>query len=378
MFLNRLAPASWLLTFSLLTQQTRSQFVQAPVVQQSTNFNGSLTLTPEQIQAASLSPSEVEAFRTIWEVEYSQYAGGSTLEDPFYIPPRLAANVVPPPGTILKIEDFTQTVNYTLPPNLALSRFLYVSRNVNGTSVPASAYILWPFAPNDFNHAEPNAAPTILWNHLTAGYYGPAAPSKHRNLWAGDNVPFTLALAGYAVIAPDYAGLGVTQDFNGDFLPHQYLAAPAAAADSIFAYHAARAAFSDRLSKSFVGIGHSQGGETTWGLAELLAAEPDLADGYLGSVAMATATNPWGPGVFTTTFVGNGLSTIFPGFELERWLTPLGVARERLLREVNAGMASSVYALSVQVPLLQDGFNETWEAVQFRELTDVGRKAVAG
>ena len=56
---------------------------------------------------------------------------------------------------------------------------------------------------------------------------------------------------GYAVVAPDYAGLGTD-------VPHQYLAAPAQAQDVLNAVPAARDAVS-QLGTRWVAIGHAQG-----------------------------------------------------------------------------------------------------------------------
>lgn len=81
-------------------------------------------------------------------------------------------------------------------------------------------------------------------------------------VWYGDAAPFTLALAGYAVVAPDYAGLGVsrTWDNSSSPIPHEYLASPAGGQDALYALRAAREAFEGKLSEDFVVMGHSQGG----------------------------------------------------------------------------------------------------------------------
>lgn len=81
-------------------------------------------------------------------------------------------------------------------------------------------------------------------------------------VWYGDEAPFTLALAGYAVVAPDYAGLGVWQTWGNSSkpIPHEYLASPAGGQDALYALRAARKAFEGKLSDDFVVVGHSQGG----------------------------------------------------------------------------------------------------------------------
>jgi predicted alpha/beta hydrolase len=82
------------------------------------------------------------------------------------------------------------------------------------------------------------------------------APSHIRNLWYQYSAPYTLARQGYAVVAPDYAGLGVNRTAEGKFVLHQYTANPAGANDIFFAVEAAQSAFPE-LSKHFVTMGHS-------------------------------------------------------------------------------------------------------------------------
>lgn len=78
-------------------------------------------------------------------------------------------------------------------------------------------------------------------------------------------MPFALAEAGYAVIAPDYAGLGVDASWDGTRIPHQYFVREAGAHDALNALQAARESFTKRLSTEFVAMGHSQGGAVAWG-----------------------------------------------------------------------------------------------------------------
>ena len=77
--------------------------------------------------------------------EYSNYATGPISNDNFYAAPKDSADK--PPGAILKVEQNTTATRLFLSPATALSRFMYQSQNNNGTSVPATAFVLWPFTP---------------------------------------------------------------------------------------------------------------------------------------------------------------------------------------------------------------------------------------
>jgi len=101
--------------------------------------------------------------------------------------------------------------------------------------------------------------------------------------------PFALALQGIAVVAPDYAGLGVGSLPSGAEILHPWLAGPLQANDLAHAVTAARAAFPTLLRPAgpFVALGHSQGGAAAWGLAERQARRP--LPGYRGTVALAPA-----------------------------------------------------------------------------------------
>ncbi|KAF7558954.1 hypothetical protein G7046_g5202 [Stylonectria norvegica] len=71
---------------------------------------------------------------------------------------------------VLKAQLVTDATPYDTPLGSSMSRILYTTRNFNGTIVPASAYVLWPFMPRQFPN-EPrhsmSKAPAILWSHGT-------------------------------------------------------------------------------------------------------------------------------------------------------------------------------------------------------------------
>ena len=185
--------------------------------------------------------------------EESYRAHTSVSADPFYSVPKDAGNATA--GKLLKVERETNTSLYTIAPNLALSRFIYQSKTSNGSLVPVSALILWPYVARPHH----DGCPVVAWAHGTSGSAAECAPSNIRNLWHHFQAPFQLALLGYVVVATDYAGLGVGTDAFGKHIVHEYITGPAQANDVFYSILAAREAF-PQLSKQFVVIGSSQGG----------------------------------------------------------------------------------------------------------------------
>jgi hypothetical protein len=166
------------------------------------------------------------------------------------------------PGVVLETEDATNLTNYVVPSGLTMSRIIYTTEDINGDIVPASAYVLWPYTSLTGADSSKNGLPMVAWAHGTTGTFKPCAPSSYRALQYHFQVPFALAFQGIAVVAPDYAGLGVGELPNGETIPHPWVAAPAHANDLAFAVTAARSVFPGLLSPQgpFVALGHSQGG----------------------------------------------------------------------------------------------------------------------
>lgn len=203
-----------------------------------------------------------------------------------------------------------------------------------------------------------------------------------KSLFYQFNAPFELALQGYAVVAPDFAGLGVTETSRGKPIPHQYLANQAAANDLVYAVEAARKAFPSTISKEFVIMGHSQGGGAAWAAANRLATHP--MTGYLGTIAGSPTTSfskstqflrdPVGQGPL---IVSLGLASIFPTFKPEDWLTSGGVARAKLARNIQACISTIAEISSLGINA-QSNFTETWYFKSFDKLTSVFGKKIAG
>ena len=107
-------------------------------------------------------------------------------------------------------------------------RFLYHSKSASGEGVksrdvPASGVILVPYG-----KAPAGGWPVVVWGHGTSGVGRPCAPSNMRDLYYSWEGLLQWVMLGYAVVAPDYAGLGTD-------VRHQYLTPPAQAQDIITA-----------------------------------------------------------------------------------------------------------------------------------------------
>ncbi|KAH8895240.1 alpha/beta-hydrolase [Thozetella sp. PMI_491] len=352
----------------------------SPAVLQSVGFNSSFSLSAAQIAAANLSDSTVASLNNILNFDRSQLANGGPSEDDFYTLPPLTNETGPlEPGILLKAQPFTDLTSYALPPNTALSRILYTTTNINGTVIPTSAFVLWPFQPRQVQQKKEAAAPAVLWTHGTSGFFRSAAPSSHRALWYGDYAPFALALAGYAVVAPDYAGVGISTSWDGTPIPHQYLMSPASARDALYAMQAALEAFPDLLTEEFVTVGHSQGGGVAWGVAEAIAQDPSLGPGYLGTVAGSPTTDAFsGVPEFIVSWTSLAMKGIFPDFEPSTVLSPLGIARTALLKEVQGGISASQYLFLTGETIILDNYNETWYVDAYSKLANAGRKPAKG
>ncbi|KAJ5266780.1 hypothetical protein N7478_009588 [Penicillium angulare] len=352
---------------------------------QSTNWNSSFELSPSQLKLGNLTSFAGATLNTIINFDRTQLANGGPRQDDFYNIQHIPKDQYPTlPGQVIKLQKFTDPSNFSIPAKIAMSRIIYSTTNINGTLVPASAYVLWPFHAKAFKgrNATSPSAPVVLWTHGTSGFYADAAPSTHRGLFYDDLVPFTLAEAGYAVVAPDYAGLGVGTSWDGSFVPHQYLVSAASAGDALNALRAAQASFPRQLSKDYVVMGHSQGGSAAWRLSELLGEKnntfSDISKYHLGTIALAPPTNIFafeGGIQYFLSWIGKDLKRIFPSFNLSDWLTPLGVRKTELMNEVEGGQIATSSILTPEDA--QPDWTETWSVRAFK-LFEPGYRPVKG
>lgn len=178
-------------------------------------------------------------------------------------------------GDILKLQALDPT-RLQVKAGTTVYRIQYTSHDIDGSLVPVTGFIAFPYAPVKDNSS---TYPLVAYAHGTSGLYRGCAPSNSPSLYDYDSWQLLIE-RGYAVVATDYAGLG-----NNHTL-HKYCSFPAQVNDIYFSTIAARKAFGI-FSNSWMAVGHSQGGGAVWKLAESSYVKHDRK--YLGTVALAPA-----------------------------------------------------------------------------------------
>ncbi|KAI4221216.1 MAG: hypothetical protein L6R36_007065 [Xanthoria steineri] len=312
------------------------------------------------------------------DYEKTNWAHGSVLHQEFYQVSPPQPGTAPPPGTPLKIEHETDTSKYLLPPMTSLSRFLYQSETLRGCPVPASAAVLWPYSPKSY--VSDGKFPVVAWAHGTSGVFAQNAPSNHRTLWQHFTAPFQLVSAGYVVVMPDYAGLGVSRTAGGqEEIGHPYLACPAQANDVVFAVMAARDVWREELAREWVVVGHSQGGGVAWAVAGREARR--AVEGYLGAVAVSPFTTLRGLEEPFCSVLGLAMMRGWVEWDaegrLEDLVTEEGRKRLEVIEEIGAGTAASMPLLLAD-GLLKDGWRLHTGFGNFLEVVENDGKEVGG
>jgi len=374
------SPQATFLWTTLLLAPTTAQSSPPALHPQPNTFNSTFQLTPAQIAAANLSATLATDLAVALNFERSNWATGSVTTDPFYQPPRNTSTS--PAGSLLKHETANTTL-YTLPPLTALSRILYQTTTLNGTLVPASASILFPYSPRHFPSSN-NSYPVVAWAHATSGIFPACAPSHVRNIWYHFMAPFALVQAGYVVVAPDYQGLGVSHTSEGKEILHPYLAQPSQADDVFYAVQAAQEAYAS-LSREFVVVGHSQGGGAAWAAAERQARTP--VEGYLGAVAGSPVVDFVGdadaqeragePLGYLGALLVTGLQSVFPDFDIGSILTEEGSRRWELVKEVQ-GCNPVFVELLADPGVYRQGWQHLPRVEAYRNMTRIVGKPIAG
>ncbi|KAH8702339.1 putative secretory lipase [Talaromyces proteolyticus] len=281
--------------------------------------------TPSSSTCESFCQERVENASS-WEVD--QHA---SRDFSFYATPSNFSSDLAP-GSLLSVEPVTDLFNYSIPSGLSMSRIVYTTNDLNGTTLPASAYVLWPYTPLSTSDQQEQGFPMVAWAHGTSGVLRGCAPSNYRNLQYHFMAPFLLALQGMAVVAPDYAGLGINTLPNGQEIGHPWLSGPSQANDLANSIIAARKAFPSILTAEgpFVAMGHSQGGGAAWAFAEKQVNEP--ISGYKGTVAIAPPTR-------TIDHLKNAFGNI-----TEPWAQVIIAGQPKLIAAVTAVFPSYNYS----------------------------------
>ncbi|KAI5925650.1 Alpha/Beta hydrolase protein [Camillea tinctor] len=273
------------------------------------------------------------AFRDALAYESGRWVSTDVATDPFYAnPTNISAYVA---GDLVKWEDLSRDQSaqqWTIPAGMSLSRFFYMSEDIDGNPIPATAFVLIPFS-NPIGADKPLR--TVVWTHGTAGGTRQCAPSNHKTLYYEWEGPFALAQSGFLVIAPDYAGQG--SDIPQGFM---YESGALHAGDVSFGLQAARKALGNLMSKEWVVIGHSEGGMTAWRVNEREARPGKATGGFIGAVSGAPALRPLrlipesfrrangGPvGDVVSIFFIQSLSRLFPDIKLEDYIGDIVASR---------------------------------------------------
>ncbi|KAI1861731.1 uncharacterized protein JN550_010671 [Neoarthrinium moseri] len=365
----------------------------------------SIVMMLQAVAAQACDPAcqQLIARASAWE--QSQRA---SEDDSFYsVPSNYSTSLKP--GSLLKLEIATNLTNYTVPASLTVSRFIYTTTDLSGTILPASAYILWPFAPLTSQSSQAGFEtsstaqletelhyPFVAWGHGTAGTFGPCAPSNYRALQYHFQVPFALASQGIAVVAPDYLGLGVKQLANGTRIPHPWASGPSLASDLANAITAARVAFPSMISQDgpFVAMGHSQGALAAWSFAERMANDELTLPGYKGTVAIAPPLRvlesidrasqnlslPWASAILgIQNLLMHSITTVYPQYGMAG-LTQDGMSRWNAITEVDGCLPVKTAAGIGLLPsnIAHANWTQNRYVQQFNKRTLTGGKKIKG
>ncbi|GAA2605128.1 lipase [Paractinoplanes durhamensis] len=188
--------------------------------------------------------------------------------------PAGAASAASLPGVVL--TSATATLPSELSPLATGKRIQYVTTDINGSLIYATALILTPKT-NKKNR-------TVAWAHGSTGLADQCAPSANQNVfWPEARTAVAALLSrGWTVAATDYAGLGTTQS-------HPYLVGGSEARAVIDSVKAARN-LDSALSTQYVIDGHSQGGQAAL-FASQIAPSYDGALVLKGTASIAPVSN---------------------------------------------------------------------------------------
>ena len=220
------------------------------------------------------------------------------------------------PGDLIRSQSFDE---YELPFSVSAVRILYRSRSAAGEDVAATGVVLFPY------DKKPPAGgwPVIAWAHSATGVTRSCAPSLTRNLGHGPFLAMYVNLS-FAVVAPDYTGLGT--DFRNAFGD-----APSNATDLIASIPAARAAV-PQLGARWIVMGEAEGSLAALAVAEK---ENEIRDpAYLSGIAisgLAGAQEMYGHAgsglpSFRLASLAYGIKTVYPEFQVADMLTEKGLA----------------------------------------------------
>ncbi|MFI7151250.1 alpha/beta hydrolase [Nonomuraea sp. NPDC050022] len=275
-----------------------------------------------------------------------------------------------PSGTLIRAAATSDYVVENKP--VKAVRVLYHSRTSRGRDVAVSGVVLVP---------QDRPRPAGGWKvvvdaHGASGIAVDCAPSLMRDLYHGNQMVRFLE-QGYAVVAPDYAGLGTTGR-------PELVNKTAEAEDIAGAVRSARQAVPD-LSGDWVLWGHSQGGGAALGFAERQVTRPE--PGYRGVVVTSPAADlPALAAHVATTVPYGGFAPLLaqgaaysdPKIDVGRMLTPAALSRLDAARNGCLGVATAVYGDLTGSALVQPGYSSDPRFTRYLRDNSLGWKRVAG
>ncbi|KAG5746920.1 hypothetical protein H9Q70_010391 [Fusarium xylarioides] len=287
------------------------------------------------------------AYRQTLAMEAERWVNQDITTDPFYSTPSNESKYST--GDILKWEKVPSEQAYrrwTVPAGISLICFFYMSEDIKGKPLPATGIVLIPYSNPQGN----KPFRTVVWTHGTAGGTRQCSPSNHRAILYGWSAPFALALAGYVVIAPDYAGQGSeAQGF-------MYEAGILHAADASLSVKAVRKALGSKITKEWVAMGHSEGGMSCWRTNER-EAKPEATGSLIGAVCASPGLVPSkiiaemirragdGPaGDFLSSLMLQSVSKIYPSIKVEDCASDILLARMPLADQGCFYTSASLYS----------------------------------
>ncbi|MEV6158453.1 alpha/beta fold hydrolase [Nonomuraea sp. NPDC052129] len=275
-----------------------------------------------------------------------------------------------PLGALIRKQETSEYVVEGKP--VTATRVLYHSRTSAGRDVAVSGVVLVPQ-----DRPRPRGGWKVVVDaHGASGIGTACAPSLMRDLYHGNQMMRFLG-QGYAVVAPDYAGLGTTGR-------PEFLNKAAQAADLVGAVRSARQAMPG-LSRQWVLWGHSQGGGAALAVAERQTREPE--PGYLGAVVTSAAadltalvdhlavTSPYGGFV---PIIAKGASYGDERIQPQDLLTQAAHQRLDTIRDGCLNVAVAVYADVTGPALLQPGWLSNPAFAGYLRDNSLGRARVAG
>lgn len=225
---------------------------------------------------------------------------------------RQPAGTLGSPGTLVRVEQ----ANEIAPAGAHAWRIVYTTVDNDGTTVAASSLVVTPM-----DHRQRH--PVLLWAHGTTGIDPRCAPSRLPSPFNAGGMPALQGALkrGWAIVAPDYPGLGVPGH-------HPFLVSEPTGRSLLDAVAAARTLRTARLGRRTVAWGYSQGGQAVLAAKEL-AYRRDVA--LAGVAALAPISDPFvvaqrlrtrRPGALFNAYLVSAYAATYPDVPVTAYITP--------------------------------------------------------